>query len=319
MSISKQTVFLVGATGKTGSSIARALAAEPENFNLIALIRPSTLENSLPNPIISELKKSRNVQIIPGDIVDDTEETLQEHLKSNDVDVLILTTVPFQPGQQNKILLAAKKAGVKRVVPSDFGPWAPKGAMAYQDGKLLTQEFIKAHEIPYTFIYIGVWTHQLFPAPHSASVNNHPQTVFYGSGDLKTAYTTLERVGEFVKRIITDERTLNRTVMTYDGECTLGEAWKVGEEVSGEKFGDYTRLTGQEIESKVSEDPTNKVIYEYVRAFFVRGDNTVENAVKDGEALDATELYPDYVPLGLEECAKEFYRGFSDPVDENSK
>ncbi|KAK1227964.1 hypothetical protein PQX77_009011 [Marasmius sp. AFHP31] len=299
---SRQTVFLVGATGKTGSSIARALVRQAEKFSVKALVRPASLEK----PIIQELK-SAGAEIILGDIVDDTQDTLEGYLK--DVDTVIITTIPFQPNQQDKLILAAKKANVKRVVPSDFGPSAPPGAMRYQDGKLATRELIKQEDIPYTFIQVGTWAHMLFPAPHSAK--DDAQNAFYGTGEVKTAYIGLERVGDFVARIISDERTLNKTVQVYDGEATLEEAWSLGSKVSGENFDDYKRFSAEEVKEKIGESPLNTVIYEYVQSLFFRGDNTVEKAVALG-ALNGRILYPDYVPLPLEDCAKEFYSRYSE-------
>lgn len=143
---SKQTVFLVGATGKTGSSIVRALAKQPEKFvrrlsikhsmrsltfhSYTQLVKALVRAASLDKPSVQELK-SLGVEFISGDIVKDSHATLENHLK--DVDTVIITTVPFQPKQQDKLILAAKNANVKRVVPSDFGPSAPPGAMKYQD------------------------------------------------------------------------------------------------------------------------------------------------------------------------------------------
>ena len=43
-----------------------------------------------------------------------------------------------------------------------------------------------------------------------------------------------------------------------------------------------------------------------MRSMFVREENTVEKAVAAG-VLDARILYPDYVPLSLEDFAKKFY------------
>lgn len=80
--------------------------------------------------MIEELR-ALGVEIIKGDIVEDSSETLEAILK--DIDTVIITTIPFQPDQQNKFLLAAGKANVKRVIPSDFGPHAPPGSMKYQD------------------------------------------------------------------------------------------------------------------------------------------------------------------------------------------
>ncbi|KAL0065595.1 hypothetical protein AAF712_007373 [Marasmius tenuissimus] len=283
---SRQTVFLAGAGGRTGSSIAKALAKRPDKFLVKAIVR----EASLQKPIVGELREL-GVEI-------------QAHLK--DVDTVIITTIPFQPDQQNKFLLAAKEARVKRVIPSDFGPYAPPGSMQYQDSKVATHEFIKQHNIPYTFVQVGWWASLLFPASHK-STSRILKKEFYGSGDVKTAYTDTSRIGEFVARIIDDPRTLNQTVQTWDGEATLGEAWEIASKVSGENFDDYPKLSAEDIESRIGADQLSTVIYEYARSLWIRGDNTVDNAIKAG-ALDARALYPDYVPASLEEYAVEFYR-----------
>jgi hypothetical protein len=49
-----------------------------------------------------------------------------------------------------------------------------------------------------------------------------------------------------------------------------------------------------------------RVFTEYTYSMYVRGDNTRENAVRNG-ALDIFKLYPDYTPLNLEEYIKNFY------------
>ncbi|KAG7087760.1 hypothetical protein E1B28_013701 [Marasmius oreades] len=229
----------------------------------------TALKSPLPLPSLIRECLDWKALIISGDVVNDTEETLEGYLKTNNVDVVVLTTIPLQPGEQNKIILAAKKADVKRVVPSDFGPWLGwkiEGRTSEIDvisNRVFPQQSRSVNclpptlgaegwgirmEIPYTrvhqnpwnplhLIHIGTWVYMLFPAPHSAK--DHLQMVFYGSGSVKTAYTALERgVEEFVKRIITDDRTLNKAVMTYDGECMLTAAWKVGDELCGEKFGE---------------------------------------------------------------------------------
>jgi hypothetical protein len=45
---------------------------------------------------------------------------------------------------------------------------------------------------------------------------------------------------------------------------------------------------------------------EYMYSIYCCGDNTLERAKVAG-ALDARELYPDFKPVALEECAKQFY------------
>ncbi|KAL0067425.1 hypothetical protein AAF712_005410 [Marasmius tenuissimus] len=121
----QQVVFLVGATGRTGTSIARVLANQPEKF-VKAIVRSSSLEK----PIMKELT-SLGVKLVTGDIVSDSQKTLESYLK--DVNIVIITTVPTVEGQQDNLLRAAKVASIKRLVPSDFTTFAPPGSMQYQD------------------------------------------------------------------------------------------------------------------------------------------------------------------------------------------
>ncbi|KAJ8090648.1 hypothetical protein PM082_018205 [Marasmius tenuissimus] len=299
----KQTVFLVGATGKTGGSIARALATKPERFEVKAIVRSSSVDK----PFIDELK-SLGVNIVIGDIANDDQETLQAHLK--DVDTVINASIPVPEGQQDNLIRAAKAAKVKRVVPSDFANYAPPGSMQVQDMKLRTQRFIIDNDIPHTFILVGIWADAVFPLPQDADSDNFVsdflQKQFHGPGNVKTSWTALERVGEFVARIISDPRTLNRTVQTWDGEATLSEIYAAASKVTGNSFDDYPKLSTEEVESKCGKDFLPSLPYEYSRSLWFRGENTVESVVATG-ALDARALYPDYTPLSLEEFAKKFY------------
>ncbi|KAK1226672.1 hypothetical protein PQX77_010351 [Marasmius sp. AFHP31] len=301
-SSNKQLVFLVGATGRSGSSIARTLTKQPEKFEVKAIVRPSSVDK----PIIKELK-SLGVEIVTGDIVNDDQESLKAHLKN--VDTVIITTIPLPEGQQDNIIRAAKAANVKRLVPSDFASYAPPGSMQFQDMKVRTQRFIIDNNIPYTFIQVGLWPDASFPFPHAIDgdpIANSFQKKFNGPGNVKASWTALERVGDFVARIITDPRTLNKTVHTWDGEFTLDEAYALASKLTGENFDDYPKVTLEEVESKSGKDLYSSLSPEYSRSIWFRGENTVERAVAAG-ALDARVLYPDYKPISLEEWAKGFY------------
>ncbi|KAK1221108.1 hypothetical protein PQX77_016086 [Marasmius sp. AFHP31] len=301
-SSNKQLVFLVGATGRSGSSIARVLTKQPEKFEVKAIVRPSSIDK----PIIKELK-SLGVKIVTGDIANDDDETLKAHLK--DVDTVIITTIPVPEGQQDNIIRAAKAANIKRLVPSDFASYAPPGSMQFQDMKVRTQKYIIENNIPHTFIQVGIWPDATFPLPHSVDggpVANFFQKQFHGPGNVKTSWTALERVGEFVARIIADPRTLNKTVHTWDGEFTVDEAYELAGKLTGEDFDDYPKVTQEEVESKSGKDLFSSIGPEYSRSIWFRGENSVDRVVAAG-ALDARALYPDYRPLSLEEWARGFY------------
>ena len=78
--------------------------------------------------------REAGADIIPGDL--EGLDAIKEHLHG--VDTLILTIIPMTPGLQEALLIEAKNAGVKRVVPSDFGPTAPAGVMMLHDGVSVT-------------------------------------------------------------------------------------------------------------------------------------------------------------------------------------
>ncbi len=82
---------------------------------------------SINKPIVQELKAA-GAELIIGDI-SEPEEKIEEFLKG----VNVLISMVLVMVDQKPMLRAAKKAGVGRVIPSDFGPTAPKGVMEMHD------------------------------------------------------------------------------------------------------------------------------------------------------------------------------------------
>ena len=78
-------------------------------------------------PIYQELK-SAGAEIRIGDITQ-SPETIEAFLQGVDVLIsLVLAMVDQKP-----LFKAAKKVGVGRAIPSDFGPTAPRGSMFMND------------------------------------------------------------------------------------------------------------------------------------------------------------------------------------------
>lgn len=57
-----------------------------------------------------------------------------------------------------------------------------------------------------------------------------------GDGSIKMGLTDNRDIGRFVARIITDERTLNRSVFAYGDVKSTKEAWDDFEEIYGKPF-----------------------------------------------------------------------------------
>lgn len=87
---------------------------------VVILVRQSSLNK----PQTKELETA-GAQLRTGDIATDSVEQLVAAL--NGVDIVI-SLVLFYVDQRN-LIRAAKEAGVKRVVPSEFGPYIRRGVM----------------------------------------------------------------------------------------------------------------------------------------------------------------------------------------------
>ncbi len=83
----------------------------------------------------------------------------------------------------------------------------------------------------------------MFPPLHSARNTLMTQKVYVGDRSQKLIYSTLPTIGKMVARIIVDPRTLNQTVVAYDGEISISETWKAAEKVTGEDFSDYPKVS----------------------------------------------------------------------------
>ncbi|KAI5117853.1 hypothetical protein M0805_007696, partial [Coniferiporia weirii] len=276
--MSKSTVFILGATGKTGSSIVDALL-DSANFTVIAGVRPS----SASKPGVDALK-ARGVEIRLLDLEKPSAEQLVEVLDG--VETVISTIRGYSLELQRPLVDAAKKAGVKRFVPCDWGTASPRGVMKLHDTKFSIQDYIKEANIGYTFIDVGWWMQLALPVikpketdyPFIAEASKN----IYGSGNVKNAVTDKDDIGKFVSHIISDPRTQNRYVFIWGEEVTQHEALAVAERAYGKKINIVH--TSEDALVQITKEAGNTMIlpfWEYMISIWIRGDNTVENAKKE--------------------------------------
>jgi hypothetical protein len=71
------------------------------------------------------------VELFEMDVTKDSEEQLVQKLQGVDIIVSVVAAEALET--QRPLFRAAKKAGVKRVVPSDFATPAPEGVMLLHD------------------------------------------------------------------------------------------------------------------------------------------------------------------------------------------
>ncbi|KAH8823129.1 NAD-P-binding protein [Flagelloscypha sp. PMI_526] len=300
----KPLVLVVSITGRTGSAITRGLV-ESRNFRVAGVVRPS----SLSKPSVKEFEKL-GVEIRPGSVEDSDASKLDELVKG--VDILVLTVMFYT--DQRPIILASKRQGVKRVVPSDWGPPIPRGVMSANDLKLDIWDFIREQGVGYTFVMIGWWFELLLPYSTSIQANTVEsfQNVFKGDGNARLLSTSLHSIGAHVALILADPRTLNQAVIAYDGYPSFKEARSIAERITGDDFSAYPKLSKEEMRHQFETMdettlPLARMTAQYNYSLYVREDCNLDTANGLG-ALDARQLYPEFIPVPFEERAKAFYK-----------
>ncbi|TDL19861.1 NAD(P)-binding protein [Rickenella mellea] len=297
----KQTVLIFGATGRTGVSLVNGLI-DSHKFNVVAAIRPASKDK----PEVAKLK-SRGVEVRLVDILTIDDSTV-DVLRG--VDIVISATDHTTISAQKQLVDAAKKAGVKRLIPNDWGTPCVRGVRQYYDDKGVIQDYIREQGIGYTFIDVGIFppvakAQEFFPG-HIESFAR-----ILGGGDVKNAFTDIDDIGTFVARIIRDPRTLNQYVFIWGEEATKRQALDIAEKVRGIKI-ETTIVSPAEAEKQLASARAAgglpQIVTGYEYSFWVRGDNVVENAKKPeyGGALDARELYHDIQPRALIDFARSF-------------
>ncbi|KAF7551229.1 hypothetical protein G7Z17_g5151 [Cylindrodendrum hubeiense] len=309
-------VAIVGASGETGQSIIKGLLQHGENVDITALVRPA----SISKPEIESVKE-QGVTIVPFEL-EATHEELVGALTGHDV--VICCIIPWSADSQKALADAAKTAGVKRFVPSAFGPSCPPdGVMALREIKEDVLNHIKKICLPYTVIDVGWWYQSTLPRLPSGKIDyalKFPMNNVIGDGNYTTALTDLRDVGKYVARIIADPRTLNSSVFVYNEIWTQEQIFTLLEKGSGEKVA-RNYLSKTEVEASV--EAARKAYYDVDRSFanllglavvqypnsiWLRGDNLPERAKYLGY-LSGKELYPDVEHVKFEEYVAEVLAG----------
>jgi len=310
---SKLTVFILGGTGTTGSSLVDGLL-ESGKYSVIVGVRPP----SLSKPEISKLRE-RGVEVRAMDL-SDAPEALDTTLKG--VDVVISSMTYTEIEKQYPLIDAAKRVGVKRFVPDDWASACKRGVRRLYDQKAAVQDYVKSIGLGYTFIDVGIWMHAVLPVdkdePEGTFIPSQSHSIV-GTGDVKNALIHIPDIGKFTAEILDDPRTLNKYVFCCGDEKTQNEVWDIAKRVKLEvAAGEPLKVSPRQVSEeqvmekvKSAKDGSEEQLgADYFLSLFIRGDNTLENAKKTeyGAALDGRELYPHLKLTTAEAAAKSMYK-----------
>ena len=224
-------VALAGATGNLGPALLKALL--DAGFEVTILSRKdSTTVDSLPAHPAQKI-----VKVDYSDVQD-----LTSALQGIEVVVSALGGPTLDT--QKPLFDAALAAGVKRVIPSEFGsdlgnPLNRK-LPVYQD-KVKVQEYLESlaksnPAFTYTYTYNNAFLDWGIQVGFIVNTKEHKATIYDG-GDVPISFTTLATIGKAVVGIINNlEATKNRAVYYHDTALSFNQLIELFKKIDGKEW-----------------------------------------------------------------------------------
>jgi uncharacterized protein YbjT (DUF2867 family) len=257
-----KTVTIVGASGSLGKPVLARLL-ESKNLKVRALTRAS-----------SKATYPSGVETVEVDF--SSVESLTKALQGQDV--LLSTLASTALGDQIKIIDAAIAAGVKRIIPSEFGSDVSVPQVAKLPvfaAKVQVREYLekKASEgkISYTlfingpFLDWGVANNFLIDAAHSS-------LTLYDDGDAEFSSTTLASIADGVVGVIEHPaETRNRDVFVQDTVLTQNKLLELVQKVDPSRKWTVNRVKLDDFTAKADQRVAKgEFDYEVIVAYLSR-------------------------------------------------
>ncbi|RHZ56604.1 aromatic alcohol reductase [Aspergillus thermomutatus] len=244
-------ILVIGA-GELGNQVLLALAQHPHrNGGTIAvLLRPSSIASTHPGKVKElEVLRDLNVQLIPGDIVKDSEKHLSDIFGEYNT-IIGCTGFAAGSGIQLKLARAVLAAQVPRYVPWQFGvDYDTIGRGSAQDlfdEQLDVRDLLRSQsQTQWVIISTGMFTSFLFE-PSFGVVNFKDDTILaLGSLDTKVSVTAPEDIGritaEAVLGLRSDSVFCNKPIYIAGDTLTYAQLAQLVERITGRKFTRHIR------------------------------------------------------------------------------
>jgi hypothetical protein len=229
-------VALIGGTGTLGAPVLKALKAS--EFNVFVVNRQTS----------RSVYPRTQVITVPDDLnVDEVSHALRE----KEIDALIITIAGSHVESQKKLIDAAFKAGVKRLMPAEFGSCDSaddktnevlplmKGKKDVRDYLLSLQdkERYGGASMTWTSLVTGhFFDYGLACGLLKFDLRGRKAYIMDG-GNIKFSGSNLDFIGKAVIKILEKfEETENKLLYVHSNYVTQLELLEVLEEVTGEKF-----------------------------------------------------------------------------------
>jgi uncharacterized protein YbjT (DUF2867 family) len=293
-------ILIAGATGNLGPHLVKELTLQGHRVN--ALIRPETMKNDQKMCLLREA----GVHIIEGDLNDPA--SLAKACEGQEV--VISAVGAGQIMLQVELAKAAKTAGVKRFIPSEFGvdPFAASlDSCDLFNLKAAAQKQIRDIGIPLTPIYTNGFMEFWATGLGQLGPTSPPAKVQLFSDGTKDAYmVALPDIARYVNAIVEDPSTVNRDISICAVKTNQLDLINTWEQISGKKvvIQSVSSLELDQIidNSQTSETVAQRIFTQLHRSVWIRGEGTSKREI----VLEATRLYPEIKPQTLQDYFSHF-------------
>jgi uncharacterized protein YbjT (DUF2867 family) len=241
------SVLLVGATGPLGSALAGGFL-HPDyrsRVQLYVMTRKATATTEGPKKEQLDALVKQGAQIRYGDISESSELELAEQLKGINVIVSAVGAMGKEDTitPQLRLLAAAKAAGVRWFIPSEFG-FDAEEFETYADAneiipflpqKMVVAKAVRSSGLDYTFIYPGLFMEYAFSPFVGVDLEKQVITA-PGAFNVKVTTTTLADIGRLTADAIVSGRGRNQIIHFGSSTLSLEELAKELESATGKKL-----------------------------------------------------------------------------------
>lgn len=278
-----KVVALAGANGYVGKAITNALL-DANAYKLRILTRTSSLDSA---PL--QAFKGRGASLHGISYAD--HESLVKALQGVDVLISTVGAEALVPAQI-PLIRAAKAAGVKLFIPSEFGvPFDDDSTSPLVRDKRATLEAAKSEGQPLAIIYNGGFPEYCFIPPIGFDFAERKVTI-WGHGNTKVCWTTVASVGSWLAGVLKTrpiEELQGKEFYITAEVTTLNEVVKLWEKKHSEKLQVEYRPV-KELDDRIAAD-ANDFLAVLIKAWAT---GAVHFEEKDNK------LYPDWKPDTVE-------------------
>jgi uncharacterized protein YbjT (DUF2867 family) len=302
-----QSILLVGATGMLGSKIAQQLLGSPE-VRLRVLVRRAN--DAKKREMLEPLVKN-GAEVVDGELKDLA--SLDRATQGIDV---IVSAVQGGPDiivdGQVALAQAAKRNGVRRILPSGFGLdlfKATPGEHPAFNARSKADDKISALGLEHIHMLQGAF--MLMLAPGSPLIDYDKGVIsFWGDGTQPIEMTTVDDTARMTARVALDRSVKSGKFSFCGDKLSFQQAADIAEAQTGKSFARQSFGTEADLRVAVAEkaksDPAQGVMLAY-QLYMLNGQTSLDNLQSDRYAelklQDFSSFLADSLPASLAKVA----------------